>query len=81
MDPWSIGHVFDSNYHPPQFDRALGTRWHFSSFHTGTKAGAALSATMPGKDDDEDTAGKCHADADGIESILLTMTMRRILTK
>ena len=75
---WINGHVFDPNYHPPQFDRALGTRWHFSSFHTGTKAGAALSATMPGNDDDEDIVGKRHwnHDADGIDNDNATNTYK-----
>ena len=33
---------------PPQFHRAHGAHCHSSSFHMGTKAGVALSATMPG---------------------------------
>ena len=33
---------------PPQFHRARGAHCHSSSFHMGTKAEVALSATMPG---------------------------------
>ena len=63
---------------PPQFQRARGAHCHSSSFHMGTKAGVALSATMPGNDDDKDIARKRHwnHDADGIDNDNATNTYK-----